>query len=163
MSSDSVRAFLALGSNLGDRLAFLQQAVASLPDLVGCSRVYETEPIGGPLDQGAYLNAVVELRTTRTPGELLEAAQAVESAAGRVRKELNGPRTLDVDLLLYGDTRVNEPDLLIPHPRMWERRFVLAPLRDLAPELLPEDWETHVLDGSVETTTFTLVPKASSY
>jgi 2-amino-4-hydroxy-6-hydroxymethyldihydropteridine diphosphokinase len=131
-----VRAFLGLGSNLGDRRAHLRAAVERLPDVVAVSPVYETDPVGGPPGQGAYLNAVVELWTSRTPRELLAVAQAAEAAAGRVRAERWGPRTLDVDVLLVGDDQVAEPDLVVPHPRMWGRGFVLVPLGDLAPELV---------------------------
>ncbi|MDA8048185.1 MAG: 2-amino-4-hydroxy-6-hydroxymethyldihydropteridine diphosphokinase [Actinomycetota bacterium] len=131
-----VRAFLALGSNLGDRRGYLRAAVERLPDVVGVSQLYETDPVGGPPGQGAFLNCVVELRTARTPRELLTAAQAAEAAAERIRVERWGPRTLDVDVLLVGDERVDEPDLIVPHPRMWERGFVLVPLADLAPELV---------------------------
>ncbi len=131
-----VRAFLALGSNMGDRRAYLKAAVERLPDVVAVSQVYETDPVGGPPGQGAYLNCVVELRTTRTARELLGVAQAAEAAARRVRVERWGPRTLDVDVLLVGDEVVDEPDLTVPHPRMWERGFVLVPLADLAPELV---------------------------
>lgn len=133
---EPARAFLALGSNLGDRRAYLAGAVARLPDVVAVSHLYETDPVGGPPGQGAFLNCVVELRTTRTPRELLAAAQAAEAAAERVRTERWGPRTLDVDVLLVGDEVVNEADLVVPHPRMWERGFVLVPLADLAPELV---------------------------
>ena len=131
-----VRAFLALGSNLGDRKGYIKAAVERLPDVVAVSQLYETDPVGGPLGQGAYLNCVVELRTARTPRELLGVAQAAEAAAARVRTERWGPRTLDVDVLLVGDEVVDEPDLVVPHPRMWERGFVLVPLADLAPELV---------------------------
>ena len=131
-----VRAFLALGSNLGDRRAYLRAAVDRLPDVVAVSHLYETDPVGGPPGQGAFLNCVVELQTTRTPRELLAVAQAAEAAAERVRVERWGPRTLDVDVLLVGDEVVDEPDLTVPHPRMWERGFVLVPLADLAPELV---------------------------
>jgi 2-amino-4-hydroxy-6-hydroxymethyldihydropteridine diphosphokinase len=139
-----VRAFLGLGSNLGDRWKYLREAVASLPDVVAVSPVYETAPVGGPEGQGPYLNCVVELSTDLGPRELLEVAQRLEAAAGRERGELWGPRTLDVDVLLVDDISVDEPDLVVPHPRMWERRFVLAPLADLAPALLPEGWEARV-------------------
>jgi 2-amino-4-hydroxy-6-hydroxymethyldihydropteridine diphosphokinase len=131
-----VRAFLGLGSNLGDRRAFLRAAVERLPDVVAVSPLYETDPVGGPPGQGAYLNGVVELWTSRTPRELLAVAQAAEAAAGRVRVERWGPRTLDVDVLLVGDDTVEEDDLVVPHPRMWVRGFVLVPLGDLAPELV---------------------------
>ena len=129
---------MALGSNLGDRRANLRAAVAGLPDVVAVSGVYETDPVGGPPDQGPYLNAVVELDTELGPRSLLEVARALESAAGRRRTERHGPRTLDVDLLLVGDAVVAEDDLIVPHPRMRERAFVLIPLRDVAPDLVPE-------------------------
>ncbi|HEX9968802.1 MAG TPA: 2-amino-4-hydroxy-6-hydroxymethyldihydropteridine diphosphokinase [Acidimicrobiales bacterium] len=132
------RAFLALGSNLGDRWAYLRQAVAAMPDLVAVSPVYETAPVGGPEGQGAFLNCVVELDTDRTPHELLDLCRQLEAAAGRVRTERWGPRTLDADVLLVGDETVDEPDLTVPHPRMWERSFVLVPLHELAPDLVPD-------------------------
>jgi 2-amino-4-hydroxy-6-hydroxymethyldihydropteridine diphosphokinase len=135
------RAFLGLGSNLGDRWTQLREAVAAIPDLVAVSPVYETDPVGGPPGQPPYLNLVVELATERSPRELLEVARRLEEGAGRVRVEHHGPRTLDVDVLLVGDLAVVEPDLVVPHPRMHERRFVLAPLADLAPELVPEGSE----------------------
>jgi 2-amino-4-hydroxy-6-hydroxymethyldihydropteridine diphosphokinase len=134
------RAFLALGSNLGDRQGHLRTAVEGLSEAVAVSDVYETDPVGGP-EQGPYLNCVVELATGRSPHELLALAHRLEEAAGRERGERWGPRTLDVDVLLVGDLKVDEPDLTVPHPRMWERGFVLAPLHDLAPELVPEGWD----------------------
>jgi len=136
------RAFLGLGTNLGDRLGYLRQAVDTLSragDVVALSPVYETEPMGGPEGQGAFLNLVVELATTDSPHQLLARCQALEVAASRVRTVRNGPRTLDADVLLVGDLVVSDDDLVVPHPRMWERRFVLAPLRDLAPELVTDD------------------------
>ena len=136
------RAFLAIGSNLGDREAFLRGAVAGMPDVVAVSGVYETGAIGGEEDDPPYLNAVVELATERTPRELLELCRRLETAANRVRTRRWGPRTLDVDVLLVGDETVDDPDLQVPHPRMWERSFVLVPLHDLAPDLVghrPED------------------------
>jgi len=132
-----VRAFLGLGSNLGDRRAQLVRALSAIPDVVAVSPVYETEPVGGPPGQEDYLNLVVELDSDRTPRELLELAQNLERTAGRARTVRHGPRPLDVDVLLVGDLVVEEPDLVVPHPRMWERRFVVAPLTDLAPELVP--------------------------
>jgi 2-amino-4-hydroxy-6-hydroxymethyldihydropteridine diphosphokinase len=130
------RAYLALGSNLGDRLAYLQYAVDALANqVVAISNVYETAPVGGP-EQGAYLNAVVAIDTDLAPQALLALAQRIESDAQRVRAERWGPRTLDVDVLLYDDIELDDPDLTIPHPRMWERGFVLAPLRDVAPGLV---------------------------
>jgi 2-amino-4-hydroxy-6-hydroxymethyldihydropteridine diphosphokinase len=134
-----VRAFLGLGSNLGDRMALLQSAVRSIPGVVKVSPVYETAPVGGPPGQDPYLNVVVEVSTTLSPRQLLELARRLEQDAGRVRTVKDGPRTLDVDVLLVGDLEVDEPDLKVPHPRMWERRFVLAPLADLAPDLVDDE------------------------
>ena len=136
-----MRAFLGLGSNLGDRRRHLAEAVAALPDVVAVSPVYETEPVGGPEGQGPYLNLVVQLETERSPHELLALAQRLEAAAGRVRTVRHGPRTLDVDVLLVGDLAVDDESLTVPHPRMHERAFVLAPLADLAPELVGTGWE----------------------
>ncbi|MDQ3574469.1 MAG: 2-amino-4-hydroxy-6-hydroxymethyldihydropteridine diphosphokinase [Actinomycetota bacterium] len=138
-----MRAFLALGSNLGDRWAHLRRAARAMPDVTRISPVYETEPVGGPAGQGRFLNAVVELETDLGPRELLAVCRRLEEAAGRVRRQHHGPRTLDVDVLLVGDpaedhTTVDEPDLTVPHPRMWERPFVLIPLADLAPDLVPD-------------------------
>jgi len=143
-----VRAHLALGSNLGDRLANLQGAVDGLAatdgiTLVAVSAVYETDPVGGPV-QDDYLNAVVEVTTTLEPHDLLAVCGRLEQAAHRVRIERWGPRTLDVDVLLIDDLTIDTPDLEVPHPRMWERTFVLAPLHDVAPDLVdrPEGgWE----------------------
>lgn len=136
------RAYLALGSNLGDRLAHLQLALDALSDdplvdLIAISSVYETDPIGGPI-QDDFLNAVVSIDTHASPHEILAIAQGLEVQACRERIEHWGPRTLDVDLLLYGDELVSTPDLEVPHPRMWERAFVLAPLSEIAPELIVE-------------------------
>jgi 2-amino-4-hydroxy-6-hydroxymethyldihydropteridine diphosphokinase len=139
------RAVLGLGSNLGDRRRHLRRAVEALPDLVAVSPVYETEPVGGPPGQPRFLNVVAVLETELGPRELLALAQRLEAEAGRVREERFGPRTLDVDVLLVGDLRVDEPDLVVPHPRMWERRFVVAPLADVAPELVPTGWEERVV------------------
>ena len=130
------RAFLGLGSNIGDRRRHLRDAVAAIPDVVAISRVYETAPVGGP-EQGAYLNIVVQLETDRSPRELLEICRAREAAAQRVRTVRWGPRTLDVDVLWVDGHEVDEPDLVVPHPRMFERAFVLMPLRDVAPDLIP--------------------------
>lgn len=121
---------------MGDSEGQLGRAVAALPDVVAVSPLYRTEPVGGPAGQEDYLNIVVELDTERTPRELLEVAQRLEGDAGRVRTVRHGPRTLDVDVLLVGDLAVDEPDLVVPHPRMWERRFVVEPLADLAPDLV---------------------------
>ena len=135
------RAFLALGSNLGDRAAELRRAVATTPDLVAQSAVYETEPVGGPENQGPYLNMVVQLETERGPHDLLALCGQLEATAHRRRDVHWGPRTLDVDVLWLDGVTVAEPDLEIPHPRLWDRPFVLAPLSELAPDLVPAGWE----------------------
>lgn len=139
------RAFLALGSNLGDRRALLTAAVAALDDVVAVSPVYETDPLGPP-GQGPYLNIVVELRTERSARELLKAALELEAEAGRRRRVRWGPRTLDVDVLWVEGETVDDPDLSVPHPRMHERGFVMVPLGDLAPELAP-GWSVDGADG----------------
>ena len=138
-TAPSRRAFIGLGSNLGDRRALLRAAVAGLEaagDVVAVSPLYETEPVGGPPGQQNHLNLVVELRTADTPRALLGRSRALEAAAHRQRVERWGPRTLDADVLWVEGDLVDEPDLTVPHPRMWERRFVLAPLADLAPDLV---------------------------
>lgn len=130
------RAYLGLGSNLGDRWAMLREAVRSLDGVTATSPVYETAPVGGP-EQGPYLNLVVELDTSLDARGLLEECRRLEEAAGRVRTVRWGARSLDVDVLWVDGEIVDEPDLQVPHPRMWERRFVLAPLADVAPDLVP--------------------------
>jgi 2-amino-4-hydroxy-6-hydroxymethyldihydropteridine diphosphokinase len=131
-----ITAYVALGSNLGDREAHLAHAVTALRATPGVevealSSVRETAPVGGP-PQGAYLNAVVELRTQLTARALLERLLEIEAEAGRVRgPQRNAPRTLDLDLLLYGDEQIDEPGLVVPHPRMQQRGFVLEPLAEL--------------------------------
>lgn len=138
------RAFLGLGSNLGDRRRFLREALETLGPVVrAVSPVYETDPVGGPSGQGAFLNLVAQVAIDWSPRELLAVCQRLESAADRVRSERWGPRTLDVDILWIDGVEMDEPDLTIPHPRMFERRFVLAPLADLAPELVPPDALLH--------------------
>jgi 2-amino-4-hydroxy-6-hydroxymethyldihydropteridine diphosphokinase len=139
MAAPGRRAFIGLGSNLGDRRAFLAAAVAGLRrggDVVAVSPLYETEPVGGPADSGPYLNLVVELVTADPPRRLLERCHDLEATAGRVREERWGPRTLDADVLYVEGEAVDEEDLTVPHQRLWERRFVLAPLADLAPDLV---------------------------
>jgi 2-amino-4-hydroxy-6-hydroxymethyldihydropteridine diphosphokinase len=133
------RAFLGLGSNLGDRAALLAAAVDRLVavGLVRVSPTYETDPVGGP-EQDAFLNIVAELDTDLSARQLLGVCVRLEIAAERERVERWGPRTLDVDVLWVDGEEVDEPDLVVPHPRLWERRFVLAPLRDLAPDLVSE-------------------------
>ena len=134
-------ACVALGSNLGDRAAHLARALAALAatpgiEIVATSSVYETDPVGPP-PQGPYLNAAATLRTTLVPRALLERLLAIEAEGGRVRgAERNAARTLDLDLLLYGERRIDEPGLTVPHPRIAERAFVLEPLAEIAGELV---------------------------
>lgn len=133
-------AYLGLGSNVGDRAAHLQFAVDGLAaragTVVALSPVYETEPVGGP-PQPDYLNAVVVVETDRSARHLLGVAKALEREAGRDEGgERWGPRPLDVDVLMVGDERIDEPDLVVPHPRIHQRAFVLAPLADVAPNLV---------------------------
>ncbi len=140
------RAHIALGSNLGDRLAILDAAVRALDaddktHVMAVSRVYETEPMGGP-EQGPYLNAVAVLETDRDPYDLLALLQLTESLLGRVREERWGPRTADLDLILYDGPPVSSPELTVPHPRARERAFVLVPLADADPFARFPDGET---------------------
>jgi 2-amino-4-hydroxy-6-hydroxymethyldihydropteridine diphosphokinase len=138
-----VTAYLGLGSNLGDRLANLGSAVHALGEEPGVrieasSRVWETAPVGGP-PQPDYLNAVVRAETDLSAPELLEACRRVEAAFGRVRAERWGARTIDVDVLLYGDETIDRADLVVPHPRLTERAFVVLPLLELDPDpVLPD-------------------------
>lgn len=142
------RAFLGLGSNLGDRERNLERA---LDQLSGTGRVHisrrstwhETAPVGGPAGQGDYLNGACEIMTTLSPEELLERCQEIEAELGRVREERDGPRTIDIDILWYEGEVRDELSLTLPHPRWEERAFVLAPLSEFAAE--------HVLPGCGET------------
>jgi len=132
--------YLGLGSNLGDRLGYLRETVASLAsvddlELRTCSSVYETEPVGRR-DQPPFLNAVVELQTTLDPLSLLKVCQAIELELGRTRDSHWGPRTIDIDLLCYGEQVVDSPELRLPHPMLHLRRFVLVPFAEIAPEFV---------------------------
>jgi 2-amino-4-hydroxy-6-hydroxymethyldihydropteridine diphosphokinase len=143
-----VRAWIALGSNLGERAAYLDLALRELARtphtrVLRRSTWHETDPVGGPAGQGRYLNGVAELETSLSARTLLERCLAIEREAGRTRGARDGPRTLDIDLLLFGDERIDEPDLRVPHPRLEERTFVLAPLCELAPDMaLPRSGTT---------------------
>ena len=136
--------YLGLGANLGDRLSALRAALAALdrhPDIAvdwqqGIASLYETSPVGGPPQQPPYLNTVVRVFTSLSPEALLRTLLSIEATLGRVRAEPGGPRTLDLDLLLYDDVVMDERDLTVPHPRLHERRFVLEPLCELAPRLV---------------------------
>jgi 2-amino-4-hydroxy-6-hydroxymethyldihydropteridine diphosphokinase len=138
-----VRAFVGLGSNVGDRLENLRRAVAELRsdvEVVRTSSAYDTDPVGPP--QPNFLNAVVEVRTSLGARELLAVLKSIEQRIGRVGGERWGPREIDLDLLLYGSDEIDEPDLQVPHPEIWERAFVLVPLAEIAPELVEMDVDT---------------------
>jgi 2-amino-4-hydroxy-6-hydroxymethyldihydropteridine diphosphokinase len=130
-------AYLSMGSNIGDRGEHLALGIAVVVqgEAHRTSSVYETAPVGG-VAQDDYWNLVVELVTDATPRELLARARDAEASRARVRQVHWGPRTLDVDVLLVGDERSDDPEILVPHPRMFERSFVLVPLHELAPELV---------------------------
>ena len=144
MGRDWVRAFIGLGANAGDPMAQIEQAMAalmSLPATAGLqrSRLYRTAPWQA---QGAdFINAMVQLDTQLSAPELWVQMQRIEQAAGRIRPYHHAPRTLDLDLIFYGQAVINSPALVLPHPRWRERAFVLRPLSDLAPErILASDW-----------------------
>lgn len=133
------KVYLGLGSNLGDREAMLRAAISALAATPGVrvtaiSSLYETPP-WGPVPQGPYLNACIELDTTLSAREVLDLSLRIERDHGRERAVRWGPRTLDIDVLLYGDATIDEEGLIVPHPRMTERAFVLVPLAEIAPEL----------------------------
>ena len=149
-----VRAAIGLGSNLGDRAANIANGVAALGELGSLYRVstlYETAPIGGP-KQGPFLNAVAVVETELPPGVLLERCLEIERESGRERRERWGPRTLDLDILLYGSQTVDGPGLTVPHPRLTERRFVLEPLLEVWPDAaLPDETPLSDFTASVAT------------
>ncbi len=128
-------AYVGVGSNLGDREATIRAAISALPGVVAVSQLRETDPVG-IIEQPAFLNGAVALETELSPRQLLAALLAIERELGRERRERWGPRTIDLDLLLYGGETVDEPGLTVPHPRLHERRFALEPLAELAPSLV---------------------------
>ncbi|MFZ0492411.1 MAG: 2-amino-4-hydroxy-6-hydroxymethyldihydropteridine diphosphokinase [Acidimicrobiia bacterium] len=165
------RVAIALGSNLGERLSHLCHAVESLGalgEVVATSSVYETEPVGGPA-QGPYLNAVVVVDTDLEAHALLDALLAIEQGEGRRRAVRWGPRTLDLDLLLYGEETVDDDRLVVPHPRLLERRFVLEPLVEVWPgAATPDGAQVHdalarVQDQEVRRTKLRLEPRRSTF
>ncbi|WP_419960544.1 2-amino-4-hydroxy-6-hydroxymethyldihydropteridine diphosphokinase [Psychrobacillus sp. BM2] len=132
--------FISLGSNIGNRFGYLQQAVRLLQqvermNVVNVSSVYETDPVGYE-DQAAFLNMVVEIKTSLTPHEILKKCNEIEAQLGRTREIHWGPRTVDLDILLYNEENMKTQDLIIPHPRMMERGFVLIPLVELQVNLV---------------------------
>ncbi len=155
MTSDEAmkrRAYLGLGSNLGDSRQILVDAVETLRsggEVVAVSSLYRTEPVGGP-EQDPFLNLVVGLDTTASPQELLEWSRSLERSANRRRIIRWGPRTLDVDVLLVGDLTVDEEDLTVPHPRMFQRNFVMVPLLELDPNVVVEGYDPAIAFGDVE-------------
>lgn len=140
----SSRVFVGLGSNLGDSVGQLVAAICAINDLEGTqvvnsSSFYQSKPMGPP-DQPSYVNAVAKLTTTMQPHDLLHSLQKIENALGRVREgERWGPRTVDLDILLFGEETIDTPDLTVPHYGMAEREFVLVPLFEIAPELIMPD------------------------
>lgn len=142
------RVFLSLGSNLGDRAQQLREAVYALRTLgqiTALSSVYETEPVG-ELNQPAFLNAIVEIKTALEPLELLNAVKAIENALGRTPRQPWGPREIDIDIILHGGHRFAAPALTLPHPEFRNRRFVLAPLAEIAPDLTDPVSGTRIAD-----------------
>ena len=140
MDTDAKLAYLGLGTNLGDRKANLRTAAKLLDsnesvDIVALSSLYSTQPVGVE-DQPDFINAVIAIKTTLSPAELLKLCNDVELQLGRVRTIRWGPRVIDIDILLYNDVVVNDNDLIIPHPRMMERAFVLIPLAEIAPDVM---------------------------
>jgi 2-amino-4-hydroxy-6-hydroxymethyldihydropteridine diphosphokinase len=129
------RAYVGLGANLGDREATIRAAVAALPGVLAVSSLRETEPVG-VTDQPRFLNGVAALETELSARDLLDTLLAVERRLGRERRERWGPRTIDLDLLLFGQEAIDEPGLTVPHPRLHERRFALEPLAEIAPDAL---------------------------
>ena len=130
-----IKAYVGIGSNIGDRKKYIESAIEMLRKsrdikVDRVSPLYETEPVGGP-PQGKFLNGVISIETDSSPRELLNKLRLVEDALGRVRGVKNDPRTIDLDILIFGDVHIEEEDLTIPHPRMNERDFVKEPLNDL--------------------------------
>jgi 2-amino-4-hydroxy-6-hydroxymethyldihydropteridine diphosphokinase len=135
-----VTCYIGLGSNLGDRQYYINTAIKRIRLLMDTrvtkiSKIIETHALGGP-PQGPYLNCVIEIQTALSAYELLKKLQKIEVNLGRVRTIKNGPRNIDLDILLYGDVRIKEDSLCIPHPRMFQREFVMEPLKDIAPEVV---------------------------
>ena len=152
-AASTVKAWLALGANLGDAQATIRQAIAAVQNwphtrLLKASSLYRTAPVDA--DGPDYINAVLEVQTGLSPLELLHHCQLQEQAAGRQRPYRNAPRTLDMDLVLYADQRVDLPELSVPHPRMWQRAFVLLPLAEIAPEKVSRQQLQTVLEQRIE-------------
>ena len=150
-----VKAFLSLGSNMGDILEYLSKAIDKIAEIQGCnilnkSRVYETEPWGYE-NQEAFLNLCISIETSLSPYELLESLQTIELELDRVRKIHWGPRTIDIDILLFDDIICEDDKLTIPHPRMSERAFVLIPLYDIEKNLIIDGIKLEDLINKIDT------------
>lgn len=135
-SQKSYEAIIALGSNLGDRVGYFERALRLLFNdgntiLIGCSQWYQTQPVGGPDNQGIYLNGTIAIKTRLSAETLLDLLLNIELTLGRKREVENGPRTIDLDLILFENVEIKTESLQLPHPRFEERNFVLCPLRDL--------------------------------
>lgn len=133
-----VKVFISVGSNLGDRAGYINKAINCLREIPAVmvekvSSIIETEPYEAP-PQGKYLNGVIKLKTDLGAKELLRKLQSIEKSLGRVRLAKNTPRTIDLDILMYNDKKIDEPQLQVPHPRMFERAFVIEPLLEIEPE-----------------------------
>ena len=142
--------YVGIGSNVGDRIAFARRAVDELKevpetDVVAVSSIYETSPVGGP-PQRSFVNLVVKLETQLDARRLLEETQAIETRLGREPSDIHwGPRVVDLDILTFGEEKISEPDLEIPHPRMTQRRFMLVPLLEIDPDA-GDPWGTRYAD-----------------
>jgi len=142
------RVFIAIGSNLGDKISNCRRAIdeiAGFCEIVKVSSLYETEPVGNE-DQPNFINSVAEIRTDLSPHELLTHLNRIEEKLGRVRSEKWGPRTIDLDIIFYGDQIIKDDNLIIPHPRAHLRRFVLEPICEIAPEFIHSEIKISVLE-----------------
>ena len=139
--------YLAIGSNLGDRRKNIETAVRLLGkkhlDILKVSTIIETDPVGGPKNQGKFLNGVLKAETELPPEELLSFLKSIEKRLDRTKTVHNGPRTIDLDILLYNHRELQTPQLTIPHPRMFERAFVMQPLNEIEPQLVKELFHAH--------------------
>ena len=142
------RVFISIGSNLGNKIDNCRQAIKEIAEftkIVRASSLYETEPVGKE-DQPNFINAAVEIETDLSPHELLTQLHVIENNLGRVREEKWGPRTIDLDIIFYDNLIIKDNDLIIPHPRAHERRFVLEPIKEIAPDFIDPDLKVSISD-----------------